>query len=85
MSSPDQAEAKEQIAAELATPTGRLDLSKLQISELPPELKGLKSLQTLDCSFTQVGDLEPLRNLSSFSATCLVIKCPPKTHYQRRP
>ena len=78
MSSPDQTQARERIAAELATPTGRLDLSNLQISELPPELNGLKSLQSLDCSFTQVSDLEPLRNLSSFSATCLVIKCPPE-------
>jgi internalin A len=65
MSSLDQAEARKRIAAELAAPTGRLDLSRLQISELPPELKGLKSLQTLDCSFTQVSDLEPLRGLSS--------------------
>ena len=65
MSSPGQAEARERIAAELAAPTGRLDLSKLQISELPPELKGLKSLQELDCSATQVSDLEPLRGLSS--------------------
>jgi len=65
MSSPDQAKARERIAAELAAPTGRLDLSKLQISELPPELKGLKSLQSLDCSGTQVSDLEPLRGHSS--------------------
>jgi internalin A len=65
MSSPDQAEARGRIAAELAAPTGRLDLSKLQISELPPELKGLSSLQTLDCSFTQVSDLESLQGLSS--------------------
>ncbi len=65
MSSPDQAEARERITAELAASTGRLDLSKLQISELPPELKGLKSLQSLDCSNTQVSDLEPLRGLSN--------------------
>jgi internalin A len=68
MSSPDQAEARKRIAAELAAPTGRLDLSKLQISELPPELKGLKSLQELDCSQTQVSDLEPLRGLSSLQS-----------------
>ncbi|MFN9645566.1 MAG: leucine-rich repeat domain-containing protein, partial [Cyanobacteriota bacterium] len=65
MSSPDQAEARKRIAAELAAPTGRLDLSKLQISELPPELKGLTTRQELDCSDTQVSDLEPLRDLPS--------------------
>jgi internalin A len=65
MSSPDLDVAKERIAAELASQTGQLDLSRLQLSELPPELKSLTSLQSLNCSRTQVSDLEPLRGLHS--------------------
>lgn len=65
MSSPDLADARERIAAELAAQTGQLDLSGLRISELPPEFNSLTSLQSLDCSRTQVSDLEPLRGLHS--------------------
>ncbi|MFN9069632.1 MAG: leucine-rich repeat domain-containing protein, partial [Cyanobacteriota bacterium] len=65
MASPDLAVARERIAAELAAPTGQLDLSGLEISELPPELEELTSLRSLDCSDTQVSDLEPLRGLPS--------------------
>jgi internalin A len=65
MSSPDLSVAKQRIAAELAAQTGRLDLSGLQLTELPPELRGLTNLQHLDCSDTQVSDLEPLRDLTS--------------------
>lgn len=50
MSSPDQAVARERIAAELSAPTGKLDLSGLEISELPPAVKDLSSLQTLDAA-----------------------------------
>jgi len=65
MSSPDLSVAKQLIAAELAAQTGRLDLSALKLTELPPELRDLTSLQELDCSGTQVSDLEPLRGLAS--------------------
>jgi internalin A len=63
--SKDLPEAFKRIAAELAAQTGRLDLSGLQLSELPPELGGLTSIQYLDCGNTQVSDLEPLRGLTS--------------------
>jgi Leucine-rich repeat (LRR) protein len=68
MSSPDLAVARERIAAELAAQTGKLDLSALRLSELPPELKSLTSLKALDCSRTKVSDLEPLRDLHSLQA-----------------
>jgi internalin A len=54
-------EALKRIAAELAAQTGKLDLSGLQIIELPPEMQDLASLKKLDCSRTQVRDLELLR------------------------
>lgn len=63
--SKDLPEALKRIEAELAAQTGKLDLSGLQISELPPELGCLTSLQELDCSRTQVSDLEPLREFAS--------------------
>ena len=63
--SKDLPEALKRIAAELAAQTGKLDLSGLQISELPPELACLTGLQELDCSRTQVSDLEPLRDFAS--------------------
>ncbi len=63
--SKDLPEALKRIAAELAAQTGKLDLSGLQISELPAELGCLISLQELDCSRTQVSDLEPLREFAS--------------------
>jgi internalin A len=65
MSSSDLVVARERIAAEFSAPTGLLDLSGLQISELPPELKDLTSLRALNCSTTQISDLEPLRGLTS--------------------
>ena len=65
MSSPDLSVAKQRIAAELAAQTGKLDLSGLKLTELPPELGALTSLQTLDCHNTQVSDLEQLRDLTS--------------------
>jgi internalin A len=58
-------EALKRIAAELAAPTGTLDLSTLQLTELPAELQELTCLQNLDCSYTQVSGLEPLRGLTS--------------------
>ena len=61
----DLPEALKRIAAELAAKTGSLDLSGLQISELPQELACLTGLQELDCSRTQVSDLEPLREFAS--------------------
>jgi internalin A len=68
MDAPDLAIARQRIAAELAAQTGRLDLSCLQISDLPPEIKELDSLQTLDLSESQVRDLEPLMGLTSLMA-----------------
>jgi Leucine-rich repeat (LRR) protein len=65
MLSRDLPEAMKRIAAELAAQTGSLDLSRLQLTELPAELQELTSLQNLDCSNTQVSDLEPLRTLTS--------------------
>ena len=65
MSSPDLSVAKQRIAAELAAQTGKLDLSRLKLSELPPELGDLVSLQELNCGVTQVSGLEPLRGLTS--------------------
>ena len=65
MHSRDLPEALKRIAAELAAQTGNLDLSRLQLTELPAELQELTSLQNLDCSNTQVSDLEPLRGLTS--------------------
>jgi Leucine-rich repeat (LRR) protein len=65
MSSPDLVVARIRIAAELAAQTGHLDLSGLQLTELPSELRGLTSLRSLDCSGTQVSDLEPLRGLTN--------------------
>jgi len=65
MHSRDLPEALNRIAAELAAQTGSLDLSRLQLTELPAELQELTSLQNLDCSNTQVSDLEPLRGLIS--------------------
>jgi internalin A len=65
MGSPDQTIARQRIAAELAAQTGKLDLSGLQLSELPLELRALTSLKSLNCSFTQMSDLEPLRGLNS--------------------
>jgi Leucine-rich repeat (LRR) protein len=65
MHSRDLPEALKRIAAELVAQTGSLDLSRLQLNELPAELQELTSLQNLDCSFTQVSDLEPLRGLTS--------------------
>ena len=62
---PDLALARERIATELAAQTGKLDLSGLQITEFPQELRGLTSLQELNCSCTQVSDLEPLHRLVS--------------------
>jgi len=63
--SKDLPEALKRIAAELAAQTGKLDLSGLQIIELPPEMQDLASLKKLDCSQTQVSDLGPLRGLAS--------------------
>ena len=68
MHSRDLPEALKRIAAELAAQTGNLDLSRLQLTELPAELQELTSLQNLDCSNTQVSDLEPLRGLFSLQA-----------------
>ena len=65
MHSRDLPEALKRIAAELAAQTGSLDLSRLQLTELPAELQELTSLQNLNCSFTQVRDMEPLRGLTS--------------------
>ena len=65
MHSRDLPEALKRIAAELAAQTGSLDLSRLQLTELPAELQELTSLQNLDCSDTQVSDLEPLQELTS--------------------
>jgi internalin A len=65
INSKDLPEALKRIATELVAQTGKLDLSGLQISELPPELGGLINLQELDCSRTQVYDLEPLRELTN--------------------
>jgi internalin A len=65
MHSRDLPEALKRIAAELAAQTGSLDLSTLLLTELPAELQELTSLQNLDCSNTQVSDLEPLRGLVS--------------------
>lgn len=65
MYSRDLPEALKRIAAELAAQTGSLDLSRLQLNELPAELQELTSLQNLDCSNTQVRSLEPLRGLIS--------------------
>ena len=65
MHSRDLPEAMKRIAAELAAQTGGLDLSRLQLTELPAELQELTSLQNLNCSNTQVSDLEPLRGLPS--------------------
>jgi internalin A len=62
--SKDLPEALKRIAAELAAQTGKLDLSGLQLSELPPELACLTSLQELNCSGTKVSDLKPLRGLA---------------------
>ena len=58
-------EAIKRIVAEIAAQTGSLDLSRLQLTELPAELQELTSLQYLDCSSTQVSDLGPLRDLNS--------------------
>jgi internalin A len=72
MHSRDLPEALKRIAAELAAQTGRLDLSRLQLTELPAELQELTSLQYLNCSFTNVSDLEPLRGLTSLqSLSCI--------------
>jgi internalin A len=65
MHSRDLPEALKRIAAELAAQTGNLDLSRLQLTELPAELQELTSLQNLNCSFTKVRDLELLRGLTS--------------------
>ena len=65
MHSRDLPEALKRIAAELAAQTGSLDLSRLQLTYLPAELQDLKSLQNLNCSDTQVSDLEPLRRCSN--------------------
>jgi len=65
MHSRDLPEALKRIAAELAAQTGSLDLSSLQLTELPAELQELTSLQNLNCSDTQVSDLELLRGLTS--------------------
>jgi internalin A len=67
----DLPEALKRIAAELAAQTGSLDLSRLQLTELPAELQELTSLQNLDCSDTQVSDLEPLVDLQ----TLKTLKC----------
>jgi internalin A len=61
----DLQEAIKRIVAEIAAQTGSLDLSRLQLTELPAELQELTSLQYLDCSSTQVSDLGPLRDLNS--------------------
>jgi internalin A len=66
--SKDLPEALKRIAAELAAQTGKLDLSGLQISELPPEMQDLASLKKLDCSNTQVSDLEPLKGLAKLQS-----------------
>ena len=72
MHSRDLPEALKRIAAELAAQTGRLDLSRLQLTELPAELQELTSLQYLNCSFTKVSDLEPLRGLTNLqSLSCI--------------
>jgi len=68
MHSRDLPEALKRIAAELAAQTGSLDLSRLQLTELPAELQELTSLQNLDCSNTQVRDLEPQMGLTSLMA-----------------
>ena len=65
MHSRDLPEALKRIAAELAAQTGSLDLSRLQLTELPAELEELTSLQNLNCQLTQVSSLETLRGLTS--------------------
>ena len=64
----DLPEALKRIEAELAAQTGSLDLSSLQLTELPAELQELISLQNLDCHSTQVSSLEPLRGLTSLQS-----------------
>ena len=70
MDASDLAVTRERIAAELAVQTGQLDLSGLKLTELPPELRGLTSFQSLNCSRTKVSDLEPLPGLTSFQHLC---------------
>src|SRR5690242_9075075 len=69
--SEDLRTALERIAIETRTRTMVLDLSNLQLSELPVELSCLEHLQKLDCSETQVRDLSPLAALT----TLQVLNC----------
>ena len=42
-------------------------LNNTKVSSLEP-LRGLTSLQSLNCSYTKVSDLEPLRGLTSLKS-----------------
>jgi internalin A len=63
--SPDIHIARERIAAESIERTGILNLRDLRLTVLPEELSGLKHLEILHCSHTQVSDLSPLTGFDS--------------------
>ncbi|WP_408591279.1 leucine-rich repeat domain-containing protein [Novosphingobium sp.] len=49
------------------TQSGHLDLARLPIKFLPPQIRDLTWLTTLNCRFTQVSDLGPLQGLASLT------------------
>jgi internalin A len=66
MSDPkDLAEARRRIAQEAEEKTGALNLSRLKLTELPPEISALTHLKVLQFWDTQVNDLTPLSSLTA--------------------
>jgi len=55
--------ARTRIVDEVDRETGSLSFRGLPIDALPEELAGLTALQHLDCSYTQLRDLSPLKDL----------------------
>src|SRR6516164_540023 len=55
--------ARTRIVDEVDRETGSLSFRGLPIDALPEELAGLTALQHLDCSYTQLRDLAPLKDL----------------------
>lgn len=60
--------AKERIARALAEGTVELDLSRLDLTEIPDEIAGLTALQTLNLSGTKVADLAPIAGLTALQS-----------------
>src|SRR5262245_21170238 len=62
--------ARQRIAEEARTRSGKLNLSDLWLDELPTEISGLTWVRVLSMTRTGVTDLGPLSGLSGLQTLC---------------